>query len=162
MDFIDKIGRSLGIGEYEEKIEEPKETDTSKIEKKTEDSETTSQEYAPKNVFDFNSAATLSKENISTRTNSYNKSEIKTIKPKNFADAQTVADLLCDKIAVIVNLEEADATEAQRIVDFIGGTTYAIDGKIKSISPKVFICAPDNVKVESCEDDKKSKNNFFD
>ena len=161
MDFIDKIGRSLGLSD-EEKIEEPKETEPPKIVSQIETVESSEPEHAPKNVFDFNSAAAFSREHNSERTEHYNASEIKTIKPKNFNDAQTVSNLLRDKIAVIVNVEETDSLEAQRIIDFIGGTIYAVDGKIRPISQKVFICAPKNVKVESYEDEKKSKGNFFD
>lgn len=86
---------------------------------------------------------------------SYKKSEIKTIKPKNLDDAQVVADCLRDKIPVIVNFEETDAEEFKRVMDFVSGTTYAVDGNIKQVSQKVFICAPSNISVES-SDVKKS------
>ena len=163
MDIIDKIGRSLGIGgDYDEKDTETTETEKPKNTQKNEVVEKPEVEYAPKNVFDFNSASAFKRENPVSNFEKVPESEIKTIKPKTFNDAKTVSDLLREKIAVVVNLEETDSIEAQRIVDFIGGTTYAVDGKIKSISSKVFICAPKNVTVESYEDEKKSKGNFFD
>lgn len=84
------------------------------------------------------------------------KSEIKVIKPKNLEDAQVVSDFLRDKIPVIVNFEETDAEEFERVMDFVSGTTYAVEGKIKQVSPKVFICAPKNISVESNE----SKNSW--
>jgi cell division inhibitor SepF len=90
------------------------------------------------------------------------KSKITTIKPKDFNGAQIVADCLRDKIPVIVNFEETDINDARRIIDFISGTTYAVGGKIKQVSQKVFICAPDNVTVSSSEEDKKPGMNFLD
>ena len=163
MNIIDKIGQTLGLGDYDEKIIEPKENETPKNEQPIEKEEIPESEGVPKKVLSFNSAASFNRENSSSSLISYkNNSEIKTIKPKNLTDARTISDLLRDKIAVVLNLEETEPAEAQRILDFICGTTYAVDGKLKPISKKVFICAPDNVKVESYEDEKKSKNTFLD
>ena len=162
MNIIDKIGRTLGFSdEYDEKIiekTEPEIKETAQPEK----NETTEKATTPKNVFDFNSATALSKENSLARQSKYQKAEIKTIKPKNFSDSQSISKLLRNNITVIVNLEETDPAEAQRIVDYVSGTTYAIGGKTKPISPKVFIFAPDVVTVESYEDEKRSKGNFLD
>ena len=84
----------------------------------------------------------------------YRKSEIKVIKPKNLEDAQVVSNCLRDKIPVIVNFEETEASEFKRVMDFISGTTYAVDGKMKQVSQKVFIFAPKNISVESNENKK--------
>jgi cell division inhibitor SepF len=168
MSIFDDIKNSLLGEEEEEKIIEkkviatPKKTETVT---QTENTEQTSNEQAPKNVYDFKSSAAFNRENSASRQNiqqKYSKAEIKTIKPKTFNDAQTVANLLRDNIAVIMNLEETDPAESQRIVDFIGGTTYAIEGKMRPISPKVFICAPTVVTVESYEEEKRAKGTFFD
>ena len=162
MDIIDKIGRSLGIGDYDEKDTETAEPEKPKTTPKMEVVEKPEVEYAPKNVFDFNSASAFKRENSASTIEKIPASEIKTIKPKTLNDARIISDLLREKIAVVVNLEETESPENQRIVDFICGTTYAIDGAMKHISNKVFICAPKNVTVESYEDEKKSKGNFFD
>ena len=165
MNIIDKIGQSLGLNGIDEKIDESNEIETPKesAEKSAENAEQSVPRNTPKNVFDFNSASALSRDNSSARTvSSYIDSEIKTIKPKNFNDAQIVADLLRDKTAVVINLEETDSVEAQRIVDFISGTVYAVSGTMRPISRKVFIAAPDNVKIEAYEDERKPKNGFID
>ena len=108
------------------------------------------QNYVGRNVVDFNSA-------ISSRSGSIlTKSQITTIKPKDLNDAQTVANCLRDKVPVVINFEETDTDEAKRIIDFVSGTVYAVDGVIKKVSQNVFICAPDNVTVTYTEDEKKS------
>ncbi len=84
----------------------------------------------------------------------YKESEIKIIKPKSLEDAQAVSDCLRDKLPVIVNFEETADEEIKRIMDFISGTTYAVDGKIKTVSQKVFIFAPKNISVETSENKK--------
>lgn len=169
MGLIDDIRNSLGFSEEEEeekKVAPKKETVTQKTATPPlEETESDEREKTPNNVFEFKPSTNFNRENSSSRQNiqaKYSKAEIKTIKPKTFNDAQTVANLLRDNVAVIMNLEETDPIESQRIIDFIGGTAYAIDGRLKPISPKVFICAPTVVTVESYEDEKKSKGNFFD
>ena len=84
------------------------------------------------------------------------KSTINTIRPKNFDDAQIVANCLRDKIPVIINFEQTDPADASRIIDFISGTTYALNGDIKKVSEMVFICAPQNVHVSNSDDEKKT------
>ena len=71
-------------------------------------------------------------------------------------DAQTVANCLRDKIPVIINFENTSTEDAKRIIDFISGTTYALNGEIKKVSQNVFVCAPNNVTVTYTEDDKKN------
>jgi len=44
----------------------------------------------------------------------------------------------------------------KRVLDFISGTTYAVEGKLRQVSNKVFICAPDNITLEAQNDSKKS------
>ena len=43
----------------------------------------------------------------------------------------------------------------KRIVDFISGTTYALNGEIKKIGNNVFLCAPSNVNVSYMEEERK-------
>ena len=51
--------------------------------------------------------------------------EVYVIKPQDFAEAQTAADLLKKGRTVVINLEGVELTVAQRSIDFIGGATYA-------------------------------------
>ena len=109
------------------------------------------QNYVGRNVVDFNSAVSGG-----AARSTLTKSQITTIKPKDLNDAQTVANCLRDKVPVVINFEETDTDEAKRIIDFVSGTIYAVDGVIKKVSQNVFICAPDNVTVTYTEDEKKS------
>ena len=55
-----------------------------------------------------------------------------------------------------MNFEETTEDEMKRVMDFISGTTYAVEGKIKQVSKKVFIFAPDNITVESPNENQRS------
>ena len=48
---------------------------------------------------------------------------------------------------VVMNMEKTDADEAQRIVDFIQGVMYALDGRIDQVSENIYLCAPNNMSV---------------
>ena len=74
------------------------------------------------------------------------------IEPRSFDDAQQVAVNLQKKKPVVLNFEKTEKSVASRIIDFISGTTYALNGDIKKISNNVFLCAPNNVNVSYSED----------
>ena len=74
------------------------------------------------------------------------------IEPQSFDDAQQVASNLQKKKPVVLNCEKTEKSVASRIIDFISGTTYALNGDIKKISNNVFLCAPNNVNVSYSED----------
>ena len=161
MGIIDRISQTFGLSSEEEEKEIDKNDNETPQAPAKEKQETPPQNFADHNILSFNSA-TSNRESASSRQKNLVKSKITTIKPKDFNDAQIVANCLRDKIPVIVNFEETDINEARRILDFISGTTYAVDGKIKQVSQKVFICAPDNITVSSSEEDKKSGVKFLD
>ena len=74
-------------------------------------------------------------------------SEVYVIKPQGFDDAQTVADFLKSGKTIVINLEGLELDPAQRIIDFIGGACYGMNGELKAISSTIFIAAPDNIEV---------------
>src|SRR5918992_1147312 len=57
--------------------------------------------------------------------------------PKNFNDAQQIADKFKDSIPVILNLQGADTDLSKRLIDFASGLTYALDGGMQRIADKV-------------------------
>lgn len=73
--------------------------------------------------------------------------EVHIVKPASFEDSQEVCEILLGGQAVVVNLEGFDEDEAQRIMDFISGCIFAINGKLHRISKYIFIFSPDNVDI---------------
>ena len=102
-----------------------------------------------RNVVDFH-AAVSARENMAS-----SKMKVIVIEPKGFDDAQEVANCLRDKRPVVINFEHTDSEAAKRIIDFISGTTYALNGEIKKVGRNVFLCAPSNVNVTYTEEEKK-------
>jgi FtsZ-interacting cell division protein YlmF len=65
-----------------------------------------------------------------------------------FNDARIAADGLKAGQQQIVNLERATPQMAERIIDFLSGVTYALDGSVDRVGDKVYLFAPANVQVE--------------
>ncbi len=73
--------------------------------------------------------------------------EVSIMKPTRFDDSQDICDMLVDERATVVNLEGIDLALAQRIMDFISGAVYSLNGKIHQISNLIFIVSPENVDI---------------
>ena len=73
--------------------------------------------------------------------------EVCIMKPTNFEDSQDICDMLLTGRAAVINLEGFDVELAQRIMDFISGSVYAMNGKLHQISSYIFIISPDNVDI---------------
>lgn len=67
--------------------------------------------------------------------------------PRSYSEAQEIADNLVNRRSVVINLERVDHHQAKRIVDFLSGTVYAINGDIQKLGTNTFLCTPDNVEV---------------
>ena len=69
------------------------------------------------------------------------------VKPDRFDLVSDIADHLRDKQAVVLNLESTNKDVARRLVDFLSGCAYALDGKIKKIAISTYLITPYNVDV---------------
>lgn len=69
------------------------------------------------------------------------------IKPECYEDAQEICDQVKTKRPVVVNLEKVEFPIAQRIMDFLSGTCYSLDGAIQRVANNIFIIAPENVDI---------------
>lgn len=69
------------------------------------------------------------------------------IKPECYEDAQEICDQIKTKRPVVVNLEKVEYPVAQRIMDFLSGTCYSLEGSIQRVANNIFIIAPENVDI---------------
>jgi Uncharacterized protein conserved in bacteria len=73
--------------------------------------------------------------------------EVRVMKPASVDDSREIAETLLGNRTVILNLEGLDLEIAQRIIDFISGSTFAIDGNLQKISNYIFLITPTNVDI---------------
>ena len=79
--------------------------------------------------------------------------------PTTFEQSDEICSFLKEKKSVIVNLEYVNKDVARRIVDFISGGVYALDGYIQKVSNSIFLVAPSNYEItnEMAREEIKSK-----
>ncbi len=73
--------------------------------------------------------------------------ELKVVKPEHFESVPQIADHLLNKRTVVLNLENADKDTARRLIDFLSGVAYSIDGSLKKIASNAYVITPNNVDV---------------
>lgn len=73
--------------------------------------------------------------------------EILTVHPKQYRDAQVIAETFRDGIPVIINLSQMSEGDAKRLIDFASGLSQGLYGKIERVTSKVFLLSPQHVAV---------------
>ncbi|MNI47023.1 Cell division protein SepF [compost metagenome] len=129
MGVMNKFMNFLGLQEEEEVIERERVVET------TEEAETNPYELRNKN-----------KANV-VSIHSQKNSRVVLSEPRNYDEAQEIADHLRSRRSVIVNLQRVRPDQGIRIVDFLSGTVYALSGAISKIGPNIFLCTPDTVDI---------------
>ena len=145
--LINKMLNLVGFDSEEELMEE----------------EETTNSFASKN-YDTNKETTnpFKKNNNGKLVNLSNANQLKLVvmQPTSFDDAQDVCDHLKEKKPVVINLEYADKETARRLIDFLSGAVYGVDGHIQKVSPTIFLIVPFNVDILSDSKEDKNKGTF--
>ena len=140
---LDNDDEEYGYGGYEDEMDELDDTPTA--------SASTARKSAPvrDSYEDTSRARSGGFLNSKPKVVSLNRSmmEVKIIQPTTFEDSQEICNTLLEAKPVVVNLEGFDPDDAQRIMDFISGCIYAINGKYNQISKYIFIFTPENIDI---------------
>ena len=84
---------------------------------------------------------------LSINNSASNKQEVVLFRPGTFNDTSKAADDLRNRKAVIVNMENVDKAMARRVVDFLSGCVYALDGDVKKIAQSAYLFCPHNMDI---------------
>lgn len=74
---------------------------------------------------------------------------ISVVEPKAYNEAMVIAKRIAQGEAVLINFQSLDEGRARRIVDFLTGAVYMIDGDIKRVGNEMFLCTPTNMEVDN-------------
>jgi len=90
------------------------------------------------------------------------KQEVVLFHAKTFDDAAKAADELRRRKAVILNMENVDKSLTRRVVDFLSGSVYALDGSVKKVAQSTYLFCPHNMDVVGdLETIQAESENFF-
>lgn len=147
--IFDKV-KDLMFGEYEDEDDEEYEEEYVEESPREVYRESTRENLRDRNLTEYTSSARRnSKANnsqvVSIHTNI--QMQVVIIKPECYEDAQEICDQVKSKKPVVVNLEKVEFPIAQRIMDFLSGTCYSLDGSIQRVANNIFIIAPENVDI---------------
>ncbi|MDF2492473.1 MAG: cell division protein SepF [Microbacterium sp.] len=123
----------LGLADEEEVYEEPAPVRTRKSEQAV--------EKVPAPVTPLHRPAVVRQPAVGTVT------EILTVHPKQYRDAQIIAENFRDGVPVIINLSQMSDADARRLIDFASGLSLGLYGRIERVTSKVFLLSPENVAV---------------
>ncbi|MDR1701317.1 MAG: cell division protein SepF [Sporomusaceae bacterium] len=156
MKFMEKVWDNLGLFEASEQDEEQKTNESERRPKRLRNQAVNSLPNDVNNVISLPTAAKTPLSSVPKQL------KVMVVEPVSFDDVQHVADYLKAKKPVVINLENADAEISRRMVDFVSGTTYALNGSMQKISNQIFLCAPQNVDVaySSHREERQDKSMF--
>ena len=89
--------------------------------------------------------------------------EILTVHPRQYRDAQTIAESFREGVPVIMNLSQMSEPDARRLIDFASGLSQGLYGKIERVTNKVFLLSPEHVAIsgEQAETESDVEAGFF-
>ncbi|MDQ0725069.1 cell division protein SepF [Microbacterium sp. W4I20] len=73
--------------------------------------------------------------------------EILTVHPKQYRDAQLIAESFREGVPVIINLSQMSDADARRLIDFASGLSLGLYGRIERVTSKVFLLSPENIAI---------------
>ncbi|TVY09584.1 cell division protein SepF [Paenibacillus cremeus] len=136
MKVMNKFMNFLGLQEEEEAPERERERERERVVETNEDHETLAHDLR-KNTNKGNIVSIHSQKNV----------RVVLHEPRSYEETQEIADHLRSRRPVVVNLHRVRPDQATRIVDFLSGTVYALNGSISKIGPNIFLCTPDTVEI---------------
>ncbi|MEO6826252.1 MAG: cell division protein SepF [Microbacteriaceae bacterium] len=89
--------------------------------------------------------------------------EILTVHPRQYRDAQLIAESFREGVPVIINLSQMSEADAKRLIDFASGLSQGLYGKIERVTSKVFLLSPSHVVVsgDNSSREAEAESSFF-
>lgn len=106
-------------------------------------------EEVQEEIYELPEATQDARKNIANVVSIHTNKTMKVVvcEPEKFEEVQALADHLRNRKQLIINFENTPKDVSQRIIDFISGTTYSLDGDSQQIGPHIFIFTPSNVEI---------------
>lgn len=147
MEFFDKIKRYLRVNDSDD---ESYDDDTIEVDEYEDDEDDTDIKNASEQVEEEEPM----RPKVASRNTKVNKvipirkdMEVTMFRPTSVEESRNVVDSLKEGKTVVLNLEDVRIAVAQRIVDFICGAAYDMEGNLQSISDSIFIVTPSNISL---------------
>lgn len=91
---------------------------------------------------------TVGKDEAQDMSNDFGSNKMILFEPRAYSESSQITDYLKKRNTVVVNLKRVTPDVAKRIVDFLQGSLYAMNGNLQKLGGGIFLCAPNNVNIE--------------
>lgn len=88
---------------------------------------------------------------VSMRNNPSKKTRIKIMEPRLYSEVKDIADLILTNQSVVLNFRRMENDQAKKVIDFMMGVTYAIEGDIQRVGDQIFLCTPADIEIDANE-----------
>jgi cell division inhibitor SepF len=96
---------------------------------------------------------------VSIKNNASSKVILK--KPIEFQDIMEIVDAVKSRKIVVINMMNVDSKTAQRMIDYIVGACYALNGTFNAVEKCIYVFAPDGVDIANELEHEISKDDFY-
>ncbi|GAA0115899.1 MULTISPECIES: cell division protein SepF [Clostridium] len=145
----DKFANAIGIGVQDD------------LEEGEEEVSATSEEIFEENELDIENFGTNKKQNKIVNIHTATSAKVVIIKPQNYDEAKSIVDNLKSRKIVLVNINGIEQKVGQRILDFLIGAVYSLEGDLQQVEKGVFILCPSNVEVTNDLKNELSSKGLF-
>lgn len=76
-------------------------------------------------------------------------SKVVITQPESYEDVEEIGEYLKQRRSVIVNLESINKEDGKRILDFLSGASFALDGNIQKVSNLIYLITPTSVEIQN-------------
>lgn len=146
MGAISKFMNMLNIGSNEDE-------EVQDYEDEQEEQETSSVYKSRRNFSEIEEESPYSARNIQSKvipmSTAVSSSKMVITQPNCYEDVQEIGEYLKTKKAVIINLESVSKEDARRILDFMSGATFVVEGTIQKVSNLIYLMTPRNVEIQN-------------
>ena len=108
-----------------------------------------------------NAEPAIEKRNKAVNIHTTTQLQVVLVKPERYEVSPEIADHLKERRTVVLNLESANKETARRILDFLSGVAYAMDGQIKRVANSTYIITPYNVDLQGDLIDELENNGLY-
>ncbi len=148
--IINKFMGMLGISNQEDEYDETEEYENTneQVEEEPRSSFRSKRSYSePEQENQYSSKKYDSK--VLSMSTAISSSKMVITQPTCYEDVQEIGEYLKTKKSVIINLESVNKEDARRILDFLSGSAFMIDGTFQKVSNLIYLIAPRNVEIQN-------------
>lgn len=131
---LNKVMGIIGLNDEEYDEEESELEDSKSVEKEE--------------AYDYDNSLIQNKKSSKVvNIHTANSIKVSIVKPNDYDEATQICDDLKNRKIVVVNVSELEPKIAQRLLDFMGGASYVLNGELQEVEKGVYLLSPSNVEV---------------